>query len=261
MARADRGELPFFALRAHIMERMPKPSLLIIKTGSSVREAGERFGDFDQWFVNSIGPERFEFRVVSVHQGERLPEHQDGLAGAIITGSPAMVSHRHEWSETSAAWLAEAHADGLPMLGVCYGHQLLAHALGGRVGPNPHGRRMGSLEVEIVDRDDSLLGSFAPTRFFQSTHVEAVLEPPKQARVIARGEGDDHHALYFGNSSWGLQFHPEFDVDIMDCYIRSRRSVLTGEGIYADRVLDSLRPTPEGKKVLQRFAELVEQTG
>ncbi len=238
---------------------MQRSSLLIIKTGSSVREAGERFGDFDQWFINSIGSDRFDFRVVSVHQGERLPATRDGLAGAIITGSPAMVSHRHEWSEQSAAWLADAHAVGLPMLGVCYGHQLLAHALGGTVGPNPHGRRMGSLEVEIVDHNDALLGPFTPGGYFQTTHVEAVLAPPKEARVIARGQGDDHHALYFGNRSWGLQFHPEFDVDIMDCYIRSRRSVLTGEGIYADRVLESLRPTPEGKQVMQRFAELVEQ--
>lgn len=238
---------------------MQRLTLLIIKTGSSVREASVRFGDFDQWFINSIGPDRFDFRTVSVHQGERLPEHRAGLAGVIITGSPAMVSHRHDWSERSAEWIAAAHDAGLPMLGVCYGHQLLAHALGGSVGPNPHGRRMGSLAVEIVDRDDTLLGQFAPDQYFQASHVEAVLEPPPGARVIARAEGDVHHALYFGNASWGLQFHPEFDVDIMDCYIRSRRSVLSGEGIYAERLLDALRPTPTGKAVMQRFARLVER--
>lgn len=242
-----------------IIRAMQKLTLLIIKTGSSVREAKDRFGDFEQWFINSIGPDRFDFQTVSVHQGERLPERRDGLAGVIITGSPAMVSHRHDWSERSADWIARSHDAGLPMLGVCYGHQLIAHALGGSVGPNPHGRRMGSLEVEIVDREDSLLGEFAPSRHFQATHVEAVLEPPRGARVIARAKGDDHHGLYFGNASWGLQFHPEFDVDIMDCYIRSRRSVLTGEGIYPDRILDSLRPTPDGRAVMQRFARLVEQ--
>lgn len=243
------------------MARMKKPALLIIKTGSSVPEAAERFGDFDQWFINGIGPDRFDFRTVSVHQGERLPERRNDLAAVLITGSPAMVSHRHDWSEQAAAWIAQAHDEGLPMLGVCYGHQLLAHALGGVVGPNPHGRRMGSFEVEILDRDDALLGSFAPGADFQATHVEVVLELPKGARVISRAAGDPHHALYFGNLSWGLQFHPEFDVDIMDCYIRCRRSVLSGEGIYADRLLDSLRPSPLGPAVLQRFAEVVEQAG
>ncbi len=242
------------------MVRMHKLVMLIVKTGSSVPEAAERFGDFDQWFINGIGPERFDFRTVSVHQGERLPQRRDDLAAVLITGSPAMVSHRHEWSERAAAWVAETHDHGLPMLGVCYGHQLLAHALGGVVGPNPNGRRMGSFDVEILDRDDRLLGQFAPGAAFQATHVEAVLEPPKGAQVVSRTQGDPHHGLYFGNLSWGLQFHPEFDVDIMDCYIRSRRSVLSGEGIFADRLLSSLRPTPSGRAVLQRFAEMVEQT-
>lgn len=238
---------------------MGKLAVLIIKTGSSVPEAAERFGDFDRWFINGLGPGRFDFRTVNVHQGEHLPECARGLAGAVITGSPAMVSHRHDWSERSAAWIAEAHEQGLPLLGVCYGHQLIAHALGGVVGPNPNGRRMGSFEVEILDRDDRLLGQFAPGADFQATHVEAVLEPPRGARVISRSPGDPHHALHFGNLSWGVQFHPEFSVEIMDCYIRARRSVLSGEGIYADRLLGTLRPSPAGAAVLSRFAEVIEQ--
>lgn len=233
--------------------------VIIIKTGSSVPAAGERFGDFDDWFIDSIGRERFEFVTVSVHDGEALPDGSADLDGVIVTGSPAMVSHRHDWSERAAAWLAEAHPTGIPMLGVCYGHQLIAHALGGRVGPNPNGRRMGSLKVHIVEPADPLLGGFAPCRYFQATHVEAVLEPPPGAKIIARGEGDEHHGLYFGRSSWGLQFHPEFNIDIMDCYIRSRAAVLTGEGIYTDHLLSSLRPTPSGGEVLDRFAELIEQ--
>lgn len=244
-----------------IMAGMEKLVLLIIKTGSSVPEAAGRFGDFHHWFMDGLGLERFDYRTVSVHEGEILPERLDGLAAALITGSAAMVSHRHDWSERAAAWLARAHEAGLPMLGVCYGHQLLAHALGGVVGPNPHGRRIGSFQVEILDRDDALLGAFAPIADFQTTHVEAVLQPPKGARVVSRSQGDPHHALYFGNLSWGLQFHPEFDVDIMACYIRARRLGLSGEGLYPERLLEALRPAPAGRAVLQRFADLVEHNG
>lgn len=231
--------------------------VLIIKTGSSVSAAGDRFGDFDDWFIDSIGRDRFDFRTISVHAEQTLPGTSDGLKGVIVTGSPAMVSHRHDWSERTAGWLADAYSARVPILGVCYGHQLMAHALGGLVGPNPNGRRMGSLEVEILDERDPLLGGFAPRQYFQATHLEAVLEPPPQARVIAQGKGDDYHGLYFGNAAWGLQFHPEFDRDIMDCYIRSRASVLAGEGIYADELIASLRPTPCGPLVLQRFADLL----
>lgn len=238
---------------------MHKAQLLIIKTGSSLQQASARFGDFHHWFIRSLGAERFDFRVVSVHQGEAPPALHAGLAGALITGSPAMVSHRHDWSEQTAAWLAEAHERSLPMLGVCYGHQLLAHALGGRVGPNPHGRRMGTLKVTISDPEDELLGRFSPEQWFQATHVEAVLDIPPGARVIAHSHGDPHHGLYFGNASWGLQFHPEFDDGIMECYIRSRDSVLAGEGIHTQPLLDSLQATPCGKAVLQRFADIVDQ--
>ncbi len=232
--------------------------VLIIKTGSSVPAAGQRFGDFDQWFINGLGPERFDYCTIGVHDGEQLPGNVGQFDGIVITGSPAMVSHRHEWSERAAEWIAATHASGTPMLGVCYGHQLIAHALGGKVGPNPFGRRMGSLAVEIIEESDPLIGAFAPGQHFQATHVEAVLEPPVGSRVIARGEGDPHHGLYFGNASWGLQFHPEFNIEIMDCYIRSRQSVLTGEGIYTDRLLASLTATPCGAAVLERFAELVD---
>jgi GMP synthase (glutamine-hydrolysing) len=243
--------------RGLIIGRMAK-QVLIIKTGSSVSAAGNRFGDFNDWFIGNIGRDRFAYRTISVHDGEVLPNHMDGIDGVVITGSPAMVSHRHAWSEQAAQWVAQAYAAELPILGVCYGHQLLAHALGGRVGPNPHGRRMGSLSVKIVDEADPLLGPFAPEQFFQATHVEAVLEPPGQAKVIAQGEGDPYHGLYFGKAAWGLQFHPEFDVEIMDCYIRARASVLQGEGIHAEALLRTLKPTPCGPLVLKKFAEIVE---
>lgn len=234
--------------------------VLIIKTGSSVSAAGDRFGDFDDWFIQNIGHDRFDYRTISVHDGQTLPAQMGEVGGVVITGSPAMVSHRHAWSERTAQWLGKAYEAERPILGICYGHQLLAHALGGRVGPNPYGRRMGSLAVKIVDEKDPLLGQFAPEQFFQATHVEAVLEPPAQAKVIATSEGDAYHGLYFGKSAWGLQFHPEFDIEIMDCYIRARAAVLEGEGIDAKPLLKSLRPTPCGPLVLHRFAELVEQT-
>ena len=237
---------------------MHKPELIIVKTGRAVPEARGDGRDFEHWFADGLGPDRFDYRTVCVDRGEALPsiEWLDHPPAVLVTGSPAMVSDRLDWSEYTAAWLAGAHATGLPILGVCYGHQLLAHALGGRVGPNPAGRRMGRVEVDLTDAADSLSGPFAPSASFNVSHVEVVLAPPEDSRVIATAAHDPCHALYFGNRSWGVQFHPEFDRRIMQSYIQARSNPLTAEGQDPAALIAELDNNPNGRPFLARFAEL-----
>ncbi len=235
--------------------------MLIIKTGSAPGEIQRRHGDFHAWFIDRLGPDRFDFQVANVQDGDALPSSDEGTSNervdaVLVTGSPAMVSHGHGWSEATADWLRAFHATGRPMLGVCYGHQLIAHALGGRVGANPAGRQMGTARVELDAPEDPLLGNFSPVSDFQVTHVESVLEPPSGARVIGRCAADPNHALHFGARSWGVQFHPEFDEEIMACYIRCRSSVLAGEGIDPERLLERMSAAPAGAALLRRFADI-----
>ena len=240
---------------------MQKRSILIVKTGSALPVAKSRFGDFEDWFARTIGVHRFSWKTIDVEHGGILPE-RDAMkeySGVIITGSGAMVSHRLDWSERTARWLADVvTADALPVLGVCYGHQLLAHALGGRVGPNPHGRRIGTRSVEIVDRHDALLGELAPQTRFHVTHEEAVLEKPSDAVLVARADGDGLHALRLGPRAWGVQFHPEFSADIMRCYIEARAEAIDAEGLDSRALLQAVEQTPAGSRVLGNFADLCE---
>lgn len=77
---------------------------------------------------------------------------------AANSGSSAMISHREAWNERTADWLRDAAACATPVLGICYGHQLLAHALGGRVGPNPHRREIGTVLLRLAsEAGDALL--------------------------------------------------------------------------------------------------------
>ena len=229
---------------------------LIIKTGDSIQAAHRAYGDFDEWFIRYLDDLGVRWTVINVHQGEALPSDTQGVLCAIITGSAAMVSHRHAWAEQTAGWLRQAHQAGLPMLGVCFGHQLLAHAFGGEVGPNPSGRRMGSYRVEVITDGDPLLGPCAPSACFQATHLERVLRLPQGATVLATVDGDPHHALHFGGRCWGVQFHPEFDEAIMARYVEARAQVLRGEGFFPEQLLDSLAPTPAGPALLRRFVQL-----
>jgi len=240
---------------------MKQRRMIIVKTGQAVPEARADGRDFEHWFGRGLGPDRFEFQTVRVDRGQSLPSLRS-VDAALVTGSPAMVSHREAWSEQTADWLAQVHALGLPLLGVCYGHQLLAHALGGRVGPNPNGRKMGRAELVSSAPDDPLLGSFAAGTAFHVSHVEAVLEPPPGARIIATAAHDPHHALHFGARSWGVQFHPEFDAVIMRAYIEARAAALRAEGQSPEALIEVLDRSAEGNRagdaLLARFAALAD---
>lgn len=244
------------------MTRMKRIPFLIVKTGEAVPAARAGGRDFEHWFIDGLGADRVAARVVRVDRGETLPKPR-ALASdtaVLVTGSAAMVSHRLDWSERCAAWLVEVHQAGLPVLGVCFGHQLLAHALGGRVGPNPNGRRMGRAALTECDSTDPLLGPCTPGTAFHVSHVEAVLEPPPCARVVARAAHDPHHALHFGGRSWGVQFHPEFDRAVMRAYIETRAEPLRAAGQDPEALIAQLGAAAgqvmPGAELLRRFVEL-----
>jgi GMP synthase (glutamine-hydrolysing) len=173
----------------------------------------------------------------------------------LVTGSGAMVTERREWSERSAAWLREAAHAGTPVFGICYGHQLLAHALGGEVGDNPSGREMGTVGIELHPHasDDPLFGNLPPRFVAQATHLQSVLQAPEGARVLARSALDDCHAFRWGESAWGVQFHPEFSTTHMRGYVHAKHEALAREGGCAQRLSRTVRATPHARRVLRRF--------
>ena len=232
---------------------------LILETGKPVAPM-RRHGDFAHWIRVAAGLSRDEAVVVDVEHGEPLPS-REGFAGAIVTGSGAMVTDRLDWSEATAAWLRDAAHAGLPLFGICYGHQLLAHALGGEVGDNPQGREMGTLEVELLPAaSDDALFDVLPTRFAaQLTHLQSVLRAPEGAHVLARSAGDPCQAFRWGESAWGVQFHPEFSATHMRGYIQARKVALQREGLDPKAMLAGIGAAPEARRVLRRFIHVVRE--
>lgn len=232
--------------------------LLIVKSGRTLPELARRRGDYEDWITAGmgVGPERVQ--IAHVYQDAPLPEPR-GFAGVVATGSSAMVTHREPWSERAAAWLAEAALAGTPVLGICYGHQLLAHGLGGRVARNPRGREIGTIEVTLngAARGDPLFGELPERVQMQSTHVEAVLELPAGARRLASSDFDPNQAFAVGERAWGVQFHPEFDADVVRSYLTARRELLLGEGFDPEALGSAASDSPHGAALLRRFAALL----
>ena len=226
---------------------------LILQTGQPV-DSMRRHGSFAHWIRVAAGLERDEAVVVDVQRGDELPG-RDGFAGAIVTGSGAMVTERLDWSERSAGWLREAAHAGLPLLGICYGHQLIAHALGGEVGDNPNGREMGTVRIDLHGeaQADPLFAGLPAGFPAQATHLQSVLRPPPGATVLARNGHDACHAFRWGEAAWGVQFHPEFSAMHMRGYIRARGDALAGEGVDPRRLARAVSATPHARRVLRGF--------
>ena len=227
--------------------------LLIIQTGEAPQPILEKLGGFAQWFRVSMRLRPEQVRTVRVDVCENLPEPKEA-AGAVITGSGAMVTDRERWSEDTAAWLRNAMDAELPLFGVCYGHQLMAHAFGGTVGWLPSGREIGTQPIVRNGHDDVLLDGMPANFPAHTTHRQSVIEAPQVAQVLARSSADPHQILRYSANAISTQFHPEFGVRAMRAYLRSREEALLEEGRDVAALEREVAATPEARSLLQRFA-------
>lgn len=230
--------------------------LLIIKTGTTLSTRLARTGDFDSYILNQL-PGIVDHRVASVAERLWLPEY-DEISGVIITGSQAMVTDRKEWSEFTAGWLRGIPAGSLPVLGICYGHQLLAHALGGEVGYHPKGLEMGTTEIELTEegRNDRLLGRMPPTFPAHVIHAQTVMTLPPGATLLACNSFEPHHAFVVQGNLWGVQFHPEFTAEIEQECIEEEKESIPLEGSNLPGIECPVREHPFGRQLLQEFWKL-----
>jgi GMP synthase (glutamine-hydrolysing) len=144
----------------------------------------------------------------------------------------------------------------VPCLGICFGHQLIAQALGGEVRRNPRGREIGTIRVERL-ADDALFGGLPRSFDVNATHVDAVLAPPPGAEVLANTSLDDCAAFRIGDRLRAVQFHPEFDADVMRSYLRARAHLIREEGGDPEALLShlaALGDATRGPHILRNFA-------
>lgn len=151
-----------------------------------------------------------------VNEGD-LPE-TFAFDGVVVAGSRSSVYWDEAWIPQLVDWIAEAADAGLPILGVCYGHQALAEALGGQVaGMNDY--EIGYRTVEHLDNDELFDGIDERFTVF-TTHSDTVTELPPGAKLLARNDYGVH--AFRKDHCWGVQFHPEYDVETAREITRSK---------------------------------------
>lgn len=150
------------------------------------------------------------FRVVEGH----FPDAPGAFDGLMISGSPASVNDPDEWIARLKALIRQAVAERVPVFGACFGHQAVAAALGGRVGPNPQGWVLGRAETE--NHNPAPWMAAAPTQMaLHAAHNEQVLAPPEGARLLGGSAGCKVGQLALGEHVFTTQYHPEITRDFM----------------------------------------------
>jgi GMP synthase (glutamine-hydrolysing) len=239
--------------------------MIIVQPGDKLPALTAIPGDVSDWISAPMMPPPDSLRVARPHLGEALPTPQPDEA-IIITGSAAMVTDHSEWIRAAEAWLRNALERGCYLLAICFGHQLLAQAMGGEVGDNPFGGEVGTVcsTLNAAGCRDRLLGvaaGVAPndqqaSLWVQTAHSQSVLRLPEQAELLASSALDPHHAYRIGERAWGIQFHPEFSAEVTAAFVRDAGDSVQQRGETTAGLLAGIRDSEAGPRLLARFADI-----
>ena len=195
--------------------------LYIIKCGSTFDSIKNDFKDFEHWIIDKFENKDKNIVIINAQENEKLPTLTKNDA-VILTGSHSMVTQEESWSLEVEKWLPKLIEDKVPLLAICYGHQLLAKSLGGVSGYHENGIEIGSVDINLEEnaKDDEIFSKLQNSFKAHTIHSQTVIKLPKNATRLAFNSHDKNHAFRVGNCAWGVQFHPEFDENIMNLYIK-----------------------------------------
>jgi len=236
-----------------------KNEILILRTGEPPRPVRERYGSYDQAVINALGG-KGTFSVVDARK-ESLPQPDYG--GIIITGSAASAYDADPWIKQSGDFLRRAADRGIAIYGICFGHQLLAQAFGGRVEKCPRGWELGTASISLrrAALDDPLFTGLPQEFPAQQSHGDVVVALPAGATQLAGNVHWPIQAFRLGDRIWGTQFHPEFTLGIMAGLVDGLTTSLPAEVFPAlsahqpvrEQIHASLRDTPQARNCLRNF--------
>jgi GMP synthase (glutamine-hydrolysing) len=190
-----------------------------------------------------------------------LPEPTDATA-FIITGSSSSVTERAPWMLRCEALVRTLVERRVPLFGICFGHQLVAEALGGKVGKNPRGREIGTVNARLVPGSpaDPITAGLPPSFAVNATHVDTVLTLPPGATVLGETDLEPHAMFVVGETTKCVQFHPEFDGDAMRGYVEARAHLIEADGLDLAAIRTRAVDAPFGAMTLANFVRYVTET-
>lgn len=226
-------------------------NILIIKCGDTYPELKEKSGDFEQWIIDRSNLPEHVFKVINVSEGE-LPHHPSEYIAAVISGSHANVNQRMPWIKQLKDWIITARYSNIPVLGICFGHQIIAEALGGIVKPNPKGLNIGIGNILLTEegKKDDLFKQTGKSFETYKYHNYSIKQLPTGALLLAQNESNGIEAFRI-DKIYGIQFHVEFTTEIMRFYLEN--SKLKG----ANKLRVRLKSSFKNQSIISNFFDEV----
>lgn len=183
----------------------------ILQTGEAPEALRGQSGDYPAMFERLLAGHGFTFRTWRVIDMD-LPESPEAADGWLITGSRHGAYEDHPWIAPLEEFIRAVHAARVPMVGICFGHQIIAQALGGKVEKFPGGWAVGPQDYDFQGRKVTL----------NAWHQDQVTRAPEGARQVGSSPFCANAALAYGDTIWTVQPHPEFRDDFVQGLIETR---------------------------------------
>lgn len=193
----------------------------ILQTGLAPDSLVETSGDYPDMFARLLAGHGFEFRTFRVVDGV-FPTSVHDCDGWLITGSRHGVYEDHAFIPPLEAFIRAAYAAHVPMVGVCFGHQIIAQAMGGKVERYAEGWAVGATDYDFGGK----------TMTLNAWHRDQVTVKPDSASVLATNDFCTNAALLYNDRMLTVQAHPEFRPEFIDGLMQTR-----GKGLVPDAVM------------------------
>ena len=228
-------------------------NIVIVSNGPGLESIVSKFGHSSEWIPSLINDSSINYKILKSYENETC--NIKDYDAFIITGSKYSVYDNLDWINNLKEFINSIIFQDKLILGICFGHQILAECLGCRVGHNELGWELGSYNINLTKEGlvHPLFQDISDKDIVYESHQDIISSMPDEVIELAHTK-KSNQAFCYGNNTFGVQFHPEFTYDVT----RALMDIRSERGISIDS--DNLQESLNGKNILRNFINIIRRS-